>query len=217
MRTRHWQWCVMSAFVALPVVSQAQERTGSFGASAVSMISTHERLGDPMNGWAGYLHVPVGRGRYSVRATAEQTNGTASSRRTGSLCGGSTDPASCGESLRDEARLTLIGIGLGQRVATRSRATLDVLAQLQHALVSGTTTGESTGGFMKAERRLWGLEVGLEATVSPWATVPLALDLGASLGAMRPFGENGISDAPAPFEDGFGVARLRVGLSFHTR
>ena len=201
-----------TALAVLPALAHAQRRPVTLGWSATTLTTSHEKLGDPMSGWTGRLDVPVGRGRYAVRATAEQTSGTADARW-GRVCGCFEPHAEPDEPLRDDARLLTMSLGVARRVVTLPHTRLDILANLQHALATGTTTGQNTGGVLAMERRLWGAEIGLEGAVTPWSRLPIALEVGTSIGALRPLAIEQVLDAPSAYNAVIGIARFRVGVS----
>src|SRR5687768_17645428 len=85
MRSIHWP-LLIGAFIALPAIARAQDRTVGISLTVVRLTTSNDRLGDPMSGWSGRVDVPVGSGRYSARGMFERTSGTARGEP-GSLCG----------------------------------------------------------------------------------------------------------------------------------
>ena len=200
----------VAALLSLPDTSAAQGAS----VSAVSVSTNHSLLEDRLFGAAARLNVPLLGGHLSARLGAERLSGD--SRRTGAPCAGLIRPGTCApEPLRDDARLTSVAGGLALRVLSSQRFALEVAGDLRLGRVRADTRGLTSGGTLTAGKTLWGGDVGVEGSWSPWTHVPLALEVGATAGGLWPVTH--VADGYTPFEIGFDVSRLRVGLAWRQR
>jgi hypothetical protein len=186
----------------------------SVSASAVMMDARHELLDGDLVGGAIDVRLPIGR--RSAMARLGVTRLVGENRRTGAPCGGFIlDPLACPpEPLRDDAQFTTMSAGLSDRLLAWPRLRIDLAADLRGALVDVTTHAQTSGRRLSADRWLWGADIALDAAWTPWARLPLAFEVGAAAGGVKPFITDGSLDNYAPFRDAFGTTSLRVGLSW---
>lgn len=179
-----------------------------------SVIGTdHELLSSRLAGVVGRASLPLRNGPLSIRLGAERL--TASSRRIGAPCGGLVVPETCQpEPMRDDARFTAATAGIGVRMINRHRITMDVTGDASFVSVRVDSRGLASGGTISADKELWDGDLGVEGTWSPWLQLPLALDIGVAAGRLNGVVSNTVADGYEPFEAGFDVIRLRVGLSW---
>jgi len=193
-----------------PVIAQGA------GINAVALAASHRLLGDPLTGGAAFLEFPRGGGRVTVRLGGELLRG--SSRRTGSLCVGLVPPGGCtDEPLRDDAWLATFAGGLGARVLSRDRFAVKLTGDFRLGVVESDTHGLTSGGRLSADETLWGADVGIEGAWSPWATKPLALVAGVSVGGLLPVMLDAVSDGYTPFNTPFHFTRVGVGVAWRPR
>jgi hypothetical protein len=200
---------VASLVCCLPAVGMSQSVSVD-----KSVIGTdHELLSSRLAGVAGRASLPLRNGPVSIRLGAERL--TASSRRIGAPCGGLAVPGTCQpEPMRDDARFTAATAGIGVRMINRHRITLDVIGDASFVSVQVDSRGLTSGGMISADKELWDGDIGAEGTWSPWLQLPLALDVGVAAGRVNGVVSNPVADGYEPFEAGFDVIRLRVGLTW---
>ena len=186
----------------------------SVTASAVMMDARHELLDGALIGAAIDVRLPIGR--RSAMARLGVTRLAGEGRRTGAACGGFIlDPSACPpEPLRDDAQFTTMSAGLSDRLLAWRRLRVDLAADLRGALVGVTTHGLNSGRRLSADRWLWGADIALDAAWSPWAHLPLAFEVGAAAGGVKPFIRDGGVDNYAPFREDFGTTSVRIGVSW---
>ena len=73
----------------------------------------------------------------------------------------------------------------------------------------------TAGRVVDTERRPGGAGIGLERAVTPWSRLPIALEPGGSVGALRPLAIGQVNDAPSAYNAVIDLARMRVGVSLH--
>lgn len=182
-----------------------------------SVIGTdHELLSSHLTGVAGRVSLPFRSGPVSIRLGAERLTG--SSRRIGAPCAGLVVPGTCQpEPMRDDARFTAATVGIGVRMINRHRITIDVIGDASFVNVQVDSRGLTSGGTISAGKELWDGDIGVEGTWLPWPQLPLALDIGVAAGRLNGVVSNIVADGYEPFEAGFDVIRLRVGLTWQLR
>ena len=67
---------------------------------------------------------------------------------------------------------------------------------------------------MTATKMLWGGLIGAHAAWTPVARVPIALDIGGGIGGLTPIVYDDVVDGYTPFERGFDVRQVRLGLAW---
>ena len=199
----------IAALIALPRLASAQ----GGGISAVSVSANHRLMGDGLLGGAAHARFPFGDGRRSVRLSAERLTGDA--HRTGVPCSGLIMPGTCSpEPLRDDARLNSVSGGLGLQVLALPRLVVEVAGDLRLGWISANTRGLESGRSLSTDKSLWGGDVGIDVAWSPRARLPLALEVGIAAGRLMPLPRENVLDGYTPFNDGFRLTRLRVGLAW---
>ena len=184
----------------------------SVTASAVFMDARHELLDGDLIGGAIDVRLPIG-GR-SAMARLGATRAVGDGRRTDVTCVGLIlDPGACPpEPVRDEAQFTAVSAGLSDRLLGWRRVSVDLAADFRVALVDVTTRGQTSGRQLSADRWLWGADIALDAAWSPWSHLPIAFQVGAAGGGVKPVIRDGSVDNYAPFRDAFGTTSVRVGM-----
>lgn len=192
-----------------PVVALAQGAS----ISAVVIIARHPLIGDPLAGAAISVNLPRPHQRLTLRFDAERLHGRAD--RIGIACAGFIRPGTCpSEQLRDEVRLTSASGGPSFRVLRSRHTLLAFTADLTLASLRAETHGLTTGGKLVATKVLWGGRIGANAAWTPAVRVPIALEIEGGIGRLMPIVQEDVSDGYTPFEGGFNVRRLRVGVAW---
>jgi hypothetical protein len=119
--------------------------------------------------------------------------------------------------MRDDARFAAATAGIGVQMINRHRVTIDVVGDASFVNVQVDSRGLTSGGTISAGKELWDGDVGVEGTWSPWLQVPFALDVGVAAGHLNGVVSHPVLDGYQPFEDGFDVIRVRVGLTWRLR
>ncbi len=184
--------------------------------SAVAVAADHRLLGNRLYGGAARINIPLGGGHASVRLGAERVSGN--SRRTGVACAGLVMPGTCApEPLRDDASLNTATGGLGYRALVWERFAVDVGADVRVGRVQADTRGLMSERTLSSSKTLRGFELGIDGSWFPWARLPLALEVGGSVGELTPVVSEQLIDGYTPFEGGFGLTRVRVGVEWRAR
>lgn len=200
---------LVAVSLALPTAGLAQ----GGGVGTVVLDADHPLLGERLVGATARVIVPFAGTRLSLRLGAERLSGNAG--RTGVPCSGLIDPERCPpEPLRDDARLTTVAGGLGVRVLSWRGVAMDLVGDLRIGKVRADTRGLSSGTSLSASKALRGGEIGVEGIWSPWAPLPLVLEAGIAASRLGPVMREDVVDGYTPFEDGFGAARLRLGVAW---
>ncbi len=181
--------------------------------SAVVAAPRHDLMVDPLVGASALVALPIGEGRRVLRVQGERVVGDA--RRTGVPCSGLAEPGTCSpEPVSDDARMTTVAFGLGFALLRGARLDAQLTADLRIGSIHADTRGLVSGRELSAGKSIWGGDLGLQASWSPWARMPLALEGGFTLGALRPMVREEIVDGYTPFNNGFAVRRLSVGAAW---
>jgi hypothetical protein len=115
------------------------------------------------------------------------------------------------------ARPTCGAAGLRRTVLAAGALDLTALGALRVGHVRVQTRGETSGGRLPASRWLGGGEVGAALTVRPRPRSPIAVELGASVGALRGLIRQNIVDGYTPFAEGSTWRRLSLGVTWRAR
>ena len=214
MRSRLRTLFAFSALLFLPARSAFAQRARA-NASAERAVANHNLIGSPLYGASFGVDFPLSSGLV-VRLGGERVSGNAS--RTGVACGGWVlRPELCPtESLVDDATLTTASAGLAFWTETRGRLVLNLSGDLRAGAIQSTTRGSTTGNAIGADAALVGVDLGAEVHWLPLARVPVALDLGATIGVLKPLVPQA-TDSYLPFDEAFRVSRLRIGLSWRPK
>jgi hypothetical protein len=192
---------------SLPTVAAAQ----TWGASGIVAGTSHYLLADVLTGFGLRARGPIGNRVVSIRLGFEHVSGT--SHRFGVPCSGLIPPGSCPpEPLRDEGRLTSLAAGVALPLITARRFDLETLASLRVGRAHSRTLTRTSGEVLSAAKLLWGAEWGLDGTWAPWARVPVAVELSLSLGGLLPVMAEQVADGYTPFNQGFAMGRLALGV-----
>lgn len=179
--------------------SAGDARAQELRASAVLVNPAHQLLRRPA-GWGLSLELLDTR-KVGLRIYTEQLDDAYDS--SGSLCVGFIQPGrDCSaEPLRESSFLKSWGLQLPVLVhdAGRWRASAVPGARLTE-LGNARRPRNGSGGLSK-EKRMWGVDIGAEASVQPLAGWPLWLSAGAAIGRMYPTTEEVEIDGYTPFED----------------
>jgi hypothetical protein len=200
------------AALAMPHLAReafAQGPRASVGVDAVS--ANHRLTGDVLRG--GWLRFDVAiSDDVATRFGAERVSGTSS--RSGVACGGFVlRPELCPtEIVVDDGTLTTVAAGLGARVVARGRFALDLASDLRIGLISVESSGATTGNVIGATKLVAGADFGADASWLPWARLPIAFEVGATIGGLGPLVTGQTVDDYTPFEEGFRVTRVRIGI-----
>lgn len=193
-------------------VAQAQTVAGA----AVAAFADH-RLLATLTG--GAIHVGVGpQARPTrVRLALEHLGGV--QRRLGAPCAGTrlrrgVCPV---EPLRDAGQLTSGAADLRLRVVARGALQLDALGTLRVGRVRVQTRGETSGGLLSAAKWLGGGDVGAVLSLSPHPRSPIAVELGAAVGALSRIVPENIVDGYTPFDESPIWRRLTLGVTWRAR
>src|SRR5262245_54786957 len=147
---------------------------------------------------------------------------TGNHMRNGIACSGliPPPPACPVEPLRDETTATSVSgaldVTLFQEDVFRGRigGTVSFGAQMLH--LKSSSRGETTGNGIGAEQTKVGPTVGFELIAQPNGAVPVGLRFGVA-GGLFVLPNSGAVDGYAPFDGGFSVIRLDVGLVWSLR
>lgn len=193
--------------------SRANAQGGSV--SAVYVSADHDLLGSRLSGPAARLGYPLLGDRLKLRVGGERLTGEAG--RLGIPCAGLIPPGTCltPEPLRDRARLTSASVGVAVRAFARGGVSIDLVGDVRLAYVSVDTRSETSDRTLSASKTLKGTEFGVEGTWSPLARLPLALEVGVTRGHLNPLTIEHVADGYTPFEGGFSLTHMRVGLGWH--
>jgi hypothetical protein len=82
------------------------------------------------------------------------------------------------------------------------------------ASVRVETRGLTSGTLLPAEKMLWGPLLGAEASWKPVGTMPIAISFGGAIGGLIPVSQEQVLDGYTPFEGGFGLRRLTIGVAW---
>jgi hypothetical protein len=203
-----------SAVLLLPARDAFAQSVRATVSADVAVVN-HYLVGNPLYGASVRVDKPLTES-LALRFGAERVSGNAS--RTGVACGGWVlRPELCPtENLVDDATLTTAGAGLAFWTETRGGLVLNLTGDLRAGAVQSTTRGWTTGNAIGVDAALVGIDLGAEVHWLPLARVPVALDLAATIGALKPLVEQA-TDSYIPFDEAFRVSRLRLGLSWRPK
>ena len=187
----------------------------SLTASAVMIDARHDLLDGDLFGASVDVRLPIRRGATIARLGVERLVGD--SRRVAVPCSGLIEPGTCPpEPVSDDAQFAALSAGVANRLVRWRRIGVDLGANLRFGVVDVETRGRTSGRALSADRWLWGLDLALDATWTPWADRPLGIELGVAAGGLKPVMRDRTVDAYTPFNGDFGATRLRIGLSWRT-
>jgi hypothetical protein len=198
--------CTVLLTVLFSTAGLAQElRVG-----ALQAWPDHDLLGSPRG-----LSVAVGTpllGRVGVRLGFESYGEEFQSL--GSTCVGLINPdGDCAEERRREhARMRAAVLATPLSLPSIGKLELRLVPGLRTVWVKSDRVGISSGRTLKAEKRMNGYEIGLEAGV-PVPRLPLQIHVGGHVGTLQPYRDETVVDGYSPFEQGFGFRRLQIGIS----
>lgn len=211
--TMHVRTVLAAVSIAFVTASPAPVMAQSGSISLVTAAADHRLMRDPLGGASALVTVPFGQGGRSVRLQFERLFGDAT--RTGVPCSGLIEPGTCPpEPLADDARMATMAAGMGFPLMRRARFAAQVTTDVRLGRVSVDTRGLVSGDALAARKGLWGADIGLQGVWSPWARLPLALEAGVTVGRLMPLLREEVLDGYTPFNDGFNVSRLRLGLAW---
>jgi hypothetical protein len=196
-----------AVFVASPAI--AQRLTASYGLAH----SDHRLIGT----LGGYDLQLTGQrlGLVSVAGSFGRHRG--SHLRTGVACVGFILPADgCPtEQLRDQATTTEVAgtldVALFRQMISGAVIEGTAAVGVQALQVKSSSRGQTTGNQIEAERTRFGPTFGFEVTARPKPAVPIGVSFGISGGAYGDT-QGQATDGYTPFEEGFSVTRVEVGL-----
>jgi len=116
--------------------------------------------------------------------------------------------------MRDESRLTQGDAGVAVRVIGGRRAAIALTADLAIASVRSDTRGLASMRSLHATATFWGALAGVDATWFPLRRMPIALALAADVGGLKPVTANVAADGYTPFNDGFRIGVVRLGIAW---
>jgi hypothetical protein len=204
-----------AVFVACVVVlvGPAAARAQGISVSAVAIAAQHPLIGEPLAGGAVSARLALHDPRVALHL--EAANARSRANRVGSACAGLIRPGTCAaEPLRDEARLTSVSGGALLHVLRRRHALVALTADLTLGAVRADTRGLASGDMLRATKTLWGGLIGVQASWTPVVRVPIALEIGGGIGALVPLTRDDVLDGYTPFEQTFGIRRVRVGVAW---
>jgi hypothetical protein len=185
----------------------------SVSVNAIGLDASHFLLGEPLVGGGVTLGWSGPRATVAFRVGGEWLRGRAD--HTGTACAGLIEPGTClPEQVNDESWLAQGNAGVAVRVLGGGRAALALTADLALASVRADTRGLWSMRSLHARETLWGALVGVETTWLPLPRLPIALDLAANVGGLRPIVSDLLIDGYTPFNDSFRIRLVRVGISW---
>lgn len=209
----HPKWALAATVVTLMAVTGATRLTAqSIGAQVILAHSDQPLLGD-LGGGGVLLIIPLRNPRLSSHLEVERLTG--SSYRTGIVCAGLIDPSSCPtERMRDAGRSTGAAVGLEYRLVAHAPVTLGVLARLRFADLHTDTRGTETGHQLSADKAVWGGDFGARLRFPSRPNASLSLELGGTIGVLRPIRNEIIYDGYTPFDEHSSMVRLWFGINW---
>jgi hypothetical protein len=201
-------------FLATAIVARPA-RAQSLMVQAVAAHSSHSLLGS-QTGFGLVAGSRVGRSQTSLRFSLARLTGSA--RRTGVACAGLIMPGTCPtEPLRDDARTITGSVTLNAPVWRLGPVTFALGGGLALGWVRSQTHGLSSGHTLSADKTWVGLDAGVETAFRPWQQLPVALVLGAGLGAFRPMKYDDVVDGYTPLDASSSLTRLWLGVAWYPR
>jgi hypothetical protein len=110
-----------------------------------------------------------------------------------------------------------LAAGLAFRMVDWRRLRVEIAGEVRLGTVRVESRGSPSGGELRVDKRLQGVGFGLDASWSPWSALPLAIEAGFTTGEMHRRENEELIDGYSPFEDGFDVRRLRIGVAWRGR
>lgn len=196
---------VMFTLLCAPAGLAQELRVG-----AVQAWSDHDLLGSPRG-----LSVAVGThllDHFGIRVGFESYGDDFQSL--GSTCVGLIPPnVDCsGELRREQARMRAVGLATPLSLVSIERLQLSLVPGLRTAWITSEQVGTESGRRRRAEKVMYGYEIGAEAVV-PVSRLPLQFHVSGHVGALHPYQDETAEDGYTPFEQRFGFNRLQIGLS----
>lgn len=193
------------AFVAAPALD-AQ----SMGLSMVRLTSDH-RLVPDLIGFELRIGGSATGSRLGIRFGFGRLAGD--QERVGSTCAGLVPPdVECApEPIHDDAHFSRGRGELAVALLQRGRSSLGLVGGLVFGQLNVDSRGLTSGRHLPADKTIWGADIGGDGRWFFSSSVPLGLEAAFSVGELNPTRQTMVADGYAPFEQSFGVRRLRVG------
>ena len=208
----------MSRLVLLAAIDNAAAprlAAQSIGVSVLRLDTDH-RLVHDLTGVELRLGTAPANTRLGIRLGLGRLSGT--HERVGSTCSGLVEPGMCPpEPLRDETRFTRGRGELSVALLQHDRSSLGFVVGLDLGHLESDTHGLTTGAHISADKTVWGADIGGEARWFFSAAVPVGLEAAFAIGGLNPATNSLIADGYTPFEESFGVQRIRVGAVLEIR
>lgn len=134
----------------------------------------------------------------------------------GVVCAGLIEPGTCArEPLRTQGSMSVLAAGVDYPVVKLPRFRTSIVSEVNVNRVSVTKTGFTSKSSLSSSDPVWGGSVGGAASFMPVRQLPLLLEAGATVGAVRSIASAQMVDGYEPFRGGaFRVGRAWVGISF---
>lgn len=128
---------------------------------------------------------------------------------------GLIEPGTCApEPVRTRGNLSVFAAGVAYPVVRLPRLRASIVGEFNVNRVSATKTGLTSKSSLTSSDPVWGGSVGGSASFTPVRKLPLSLDAGATVGAVRSIFRAQEIDGYEPFrENAFRVGRAWVGIS----
>lgn len=198
-------------FLALiPLPGDAQElRLG-----AVRSWPGNNRLGSPLG-----LVVSVGgrsESRFGFRLAYERSSDRFNTF--GSTCVGLIPPEPipdcAAETQREAVDLQAVTLSAPVTALTRERLEVAVVPTFRWSWFESRRTGLASGRRLEADEGMWGLSLGGEVSYQALPSFPAHLFLGAHAGFLGKFEFYDVVDGYFPFDTGFPLIQVEVGVAF---
>lgn len=135
------------------------------------------------------------------------------SYRDGTACAGLVEPGTCPtERLRDASTVRTIRGGVSTRLFEKGSLAVEGGGNGAVSWIASRTQGLASGRTLSADKAVVGACIALTGLWTPRAQWPFALAVGGEAGDVSPAHDQVILDGYTPFEEGFSVRRLRIGL-----
>lgn len=197
---------------AFHVTHPSQAESQGVSIAVTSAQSSESKALGSMTGFQAFYTVPIGARRISTRYGLSYNRG--SRGEVGSLCSGLIDPNACApEPLNLYRRLSTVSAGIGH-FGFRDRA---VRVHTYGDITAGSALIEDkgrSGDSRSASKATLGIRGGVEGQWKPTSTFPFRVQLGVAMEGVKPLLVNKCADCFMPFNDGFAMSRIYLGLSF---
>jgi hypothetical protein len=203
----------MRTAVALLLCTAATAAAQEVMVGAHVAQADHYLAGDPLTGVAVRLITPLrlAGGAVYVRVAGAESR----SERFGSPCGGYVPPGVCtAQPVEDHTRVTSADFGLTSALLTRSRFDISMDIEVGAARWRGTSRGQSSGETGNARETHLGAGLGFRTAVRPARRVPLAIELGAGVGASNKPPGYEVVDGYTPFAQLITQVRYHFGAAW---